>query len=59
MFLKMANILTGIQCKHRRKNVSGKESSAVAVVKKNQINSTLFDNQIWLKSVEQKKAIMS
>ena len=36
----------------------GKESSTVAIGK-NEIKSTLFDNKIWLKSAEQRKAIMS
>jgi len=36
----MVKILTGIQCKHRKKKLSGKESSAIAVVEKksNQIS---------------------
>jgi len=29
----------------------------MAVKKKNQIKSTLFDNKIWLKSVEQRKQL--
>jgi len=37
---KMVKIQTGIQCKHRKKKLSGKESSAIAVVEKksNQIS---------------------
>lgn len=52
----MVKIETGTQCNGKE---NGKESSMMVVVEKNQIKSTLFDNKIWLKSDEQRKAIMS